>query len=176
MLRALTIAFFAAASACGARTELGGRLSSEAGADGACETREITLQVSSEAPWVDTGLDVVAGERLVLAASGTVRYGDMGSQSCDANGGNFDGQRFFPTAVLPDAVIVSLIGKVGGTAALDTGVPVAEGTSGDGPGFVGTSYDEIASTSGRLFLGFNDQRQAFGDNSGDFTVTIHVFC
>ena len=46
-----------------------------------------------------------------------------------------------------------------------TGTPLLEGTPDDGPGFVGASYDEIAPESGRLFLGFNDQKQALGDNT-----------
>jgi hypothetical protein len=78
--------------------------------------------------------------------------------------------------VLPTAVVVSLIGKVGGTTAVDTGAPLLEGAPDDGPGFVGASYDEIVVESGRLFLGFNDQKQAFGDNSGAFTVTITLSC
>ena len=79
-------------------------------------------------------------------------------------------------AVLPTTMVVSLIGKVGGTTAVGTGTPLLEGTPDDGPGFVGASYDEIAPESGRLFLGFNDKEHAFGDNSGAFTVTITLSC
>ena len=68
------------------------------------------------------------------------------------------------------------IGKVGGTTAIDTGTPLTEGTANDGPGFVGTWYDEIVPESGRLFLGFNDQEHAFGDNTGAFTVVITLSC
>jgi hypothetical protein len=78
--------------------------------------------------------------------------------------------------VLPTTVVVCLTGKVGGTTAVDTGTLLPEGTPDDGPGFVGTSYDEIVPESGRLFLGFNDRAQAFGDNSGGFTVTITLSC
>jgi hypothetical protein len=52
----------------------------------------------------------------------------------------------------------------------------ASGTLNSGPGFVGASYDEIVIESGRLFLGLNDQKQTFDDNSGAFTVTITLSC
>jgi hypothetical protein len=52
--------------------------------------------------------------------------------------------------------------------------PVPSGKSGAGPGFVGVDYHETMTTSGRLYLGFNDQTDKFGDNSGAFTVTITI--
>jgi len=166
---AFAIVVASALVACGARTEL------DAPLDAPC-ARSSTLDVPVDAPWFDTGIDVVAGERLRVSALGIVRYGGDAKQVTDANGGNFDGQQFFSTAVLPDTVVCSLVGKVGGSTAVDTGTPLPEGTPGDGPGFVGTTYDEIVPTSGRLFLGFNDQRQAFGDNRGSFAVTIQLGC
>jgi hypothetical protein len=65
-----------------------------------------------------------------------------------------------------------LIGKIGGTTALGTGTPVPEGLPGNGPGYVGSSYNQFIGTGGELFLGFNDQTTAFGDNSGSFAVTV----
>jgi hypothetical protein len=190
MKRGTRAAMIAAAVlvACGARTELDGPLDAsprdastqrdgiaprDAPAD-ACGS--FTLDVPVGAPWFDTGIDIVAAERLRITATGVVRYGGQSNQVTDANGGNFDGQMFFSTAVLPNTVVCSLVGKVGGTTAMDTGTPLPEGTPGDGPGFVGVSYDRIVPVTGRLFLGFNDQRQAFGDNGGSFTVTITLGC
>jgi hypothetical protein len=144
--------------------------------DGGCVDETASMQVPSAAPWFDTGIDVIAGERLQITATGTVRYGGEAEQVIDANGGHYTGKKFFAAAVLPNTVVVSLIGKVGGTIAVDTGTPLPEGTPSDGPGFVGASYDEIVPESGRLFLGFNDQKQAFGDNIGAFTVTITLIC
>src|SRR5579871_1733684 len=43
-----------------------------------------------------------------------------------------------------------------------------------GAGFVGSSYSYVMSTSGRLFLGFNDYVNYFFDNSGSFRVTIDL--
>ena len=175
--------------ACGARTQLDAisddaatrdadardTAPRDARVEAACGT-VVTLQVPGDGPWFDTSVDVVAGERLRITASGVVRYGGDAKQVTDPNGGDYTGAQFFSTAVLPNTIICSLIGKVGGTTAVDTGTPLPEGTPGDGPGFVGTSYDEIVPESGRLFLGFNDQRQAFSDNSGAFTVTITLGC
>jgi hypothetical protein len=76
--------------------------------------------------------------------------------------------------MLPNTVCHSLVGKIGGTTAVGDGTPVPEGTLGDGPGFVGTSYSELVPTSGELFLGFNDDPAVFWDNSGSFSVTISV--
>ena len=144
---------------CGARTELDvGRAAADA-----CSAREITLQVPATTAWTDTGIDVIEGEALTIDASGTVRYGGMSAQVTDANGGNFDGQKFFSTSVFPNAPVVSLIGRVG-----DTALPNG--------GFVGTHDAIAAPASGRLFLGFNDQKQAFADNSGAFTVTVRLTC
>lgn len=151
---------------CGARTSL------DLPQDEGCVQKTISMQVPSTTPWFDTGIDVIAGQRLQITATGTVRYGVKPEQVTDADGGTSTGKKFFTTAVYPNTVVVSLIGKVGGTTAVGTGTPLLEGTPNDGPGFVGNSYDEIAPASGRLFLGFNDQKQAFGDNSDAFSVTI----
>ncbi len=174
--------------ACGARTELddgdfvsGGAndVSNDAVRDAAVGDECLpnvttTLQIPITSPWFDTGIDVAVGTELTIHAAGIVRYGPHPPQTTDANGGNFDGQQFFSSAVLPDVIICSLIGKVGGTTTIGTGttLPVGDGVSGKGAGFVGIDYHAIVTTAGRLFLGFNDQTGDFGDNSGAFTVTI----
>jgi len=67
--------------------------------------------------------------------------------------------------VFPNTVVVSLIGKVVGTAAVDTGMPLPEGTPGGlSSGFVGTSYYRSSWGAPAFPPRFNDQRQAFGDN------------
>jgi PEP-CTERM motif len=126
------------------------------------------------AAWYDTGIDVSAGSRLQVTASGIVTYWAYLPATGNANGGNWDGQQYFSTAVYPNTTVVSLIGKVGGTTAVGTGTPLPEGTPGNGLGFVGTSYDKTVANSGRLFLGFNDQTDAFYDNSGTFSVTVSL--
>jgi hypothetical protein len=133
-----------------------------------------TLEVPGTAPWTDTGINITAGSQLAITASGIVGYGFESGQTTDANGGDISDVKFFADAVLPDAMGHSLIGKIGGTTEIGTGIPVPEGTPGNGPGFVGISYGEVISTSGELFLGFNDEAGTFYDNSGSFSVTITV--
>jgi hypothetical protein len=130
----------------------------------ACAPVTRQLQVQGDTPWTDTGADVTPGTEVVIHATGKVRYGTLAAQITDPNGGNFDGQQFFATAVLPKAKVCSLIGRVG-----DAPVPNANG-------FVGADYDETMTASGRLFLGFNDQVGSFGDNSGAFDVTLTTTC
>jgi hypothetical protein len=176
--RSLALALALSLLGCGARSTLDAPLESDAPPDEGdpCSAEGATMQVPSTAAWFDTGIDVIAGERLRVTATGMVRYGNKDVQVIDADGGNYTGQRFFSAAVLPNTIICSLIGKVGGTTDLGTGALLTEGAPGEGTGFVGTAYDEIVQESGRLFLGFNDQTRAFGDNSGAFTVVIRLTC
>ncbi|MDR3460038.1 MAG: hypothetical protein P4N60_21635 [Verrucomicrobiae bacterium] len=132
------------------------------------------ILIPSNVPWTDTGIDVTKGSWLFILADGKVLYWDFNHATTDANGVNWDGTGFFPNAVLPDAIVVSLIGKIGGTTEIGTGTPVPAGKKGDGTGFVGKSYLNAMPKSGRLFLGFNDTPNAFGDNIGSFHVSIFV--
>jgi hypothetical protein len=134
-----------------------------------------TMDVPITVPWTDTGINIAAGSRLEITASGIVAFGGSPGQTTDANGGDvITGQQFFQDCVLPNTVCHSFIGKIGGTTDIGTGTPVSEVTPGDGPGFVGISYSEVTSTGGELFLGFNDEIGGFGDNSGSFSVTVDV--
>jgi len=133
-----------------------------------------TLDVPGTSPWYDTGIDVFAGYELNITATGIVTYDVWHGKSADANGGDWTGQNFFSDAVLPDTRIHSLIGKIGGTTDVGTNPPVPEGVLGEGPGFVGTLYDEQVPTSGRLFLGYNDEIPGFSDNADSFHVTVTV--
>jgi hypothetical protein len=134
-----------------------------------------SFSVPITAPWYDTGIDVTAGQAVNITASGTVRFGPFSSQTTDPNGGDsFGGTTFDALAVYPNTVVVSLIGKIGGTTAIGTGTPLLAGVAGNGLGFVGSTYSQLASTSGRLFLGFNDEVNQFFDNSGTFSVLVSV--
>ncbi len=135
-----------------------------------------TIAVTSTVPWTDTGIDVTAGAKLTIEATGVVHYGVDDDSEADANGGNPDATTRFADDVYPDTMTHSLIAKIGGTTDPGTGTPVPEGTAGDGAGFVGTSYAETLTASGRLFLGYNDELPAFGDNSGAYSVTVNVEC
>jgi PEP-CTERM motif len=132
------------------------------------------FDVPGTVPWYDTGIDVFAGNELSITATGLVFYDVFNSRAADANGGNWDGQLFLAGAQYSNTVVHSLLGRIGGTINPGTGTPVPEGVFGNGPGFVGTAYDKQVSTSGRLFLGYNDGLDNFQDNSGSFHVTVTV--
>ena len=131
--------------------------------------------VPSRSPWYDTGIDVPTNTQILIKARGTVRFGPNGSQVVGPNGGDkFGGTTFDPKAVYPKAVVVSLIGKTGGTKEVGTGTLVPEGVPGKGMGFVGAVYGATIAVGGRLFLGFNDENGQFFNNSGSFTVTVRM--
>ena len=137
-------------------------------------TSSQAISIPGTTAWTDTGIFVPSGATLNIFASGTVRYGPVTQQVTGPNGTNYDGTQFFATAVVPNATIVSLIGKIGGTTSIGTGTLVPQGLAGNGVGFVGSSYSQFISTGGELFLGFNDQVGQFGDNSGSFSATVTV--
>jgi hypothetical protein len=132
------------------------------------------LVIPATTPWTDTGIYVAAGTTLQITATGTVYYGYESQQITDANGGDYTGIKYFATDVLSNTICNSLIGKIGGSSSLGTGITIPEGIAGNGPGFVGTSYQEYIANSGELFLGFNDQQTLYYDNSGSFNVVVTV--
>jgi hypothetical protein len=135
------------------------------------------FQVPATSPWYDTGINLLGGWQLSITATGLATYDAFeigGPLATNANGGDVSGQNFFSDAVLPSAEIHSLIGKIGGTTSVGSGTPVPGGLAGYGAGFVGESYSEQITTSGRLFLGYNDEVPDFYDNSGGVSVTVTV--
>jgi hypothetical protein len=133
-----------------------------------------SLSIPAVSPWTDTGINLFAGQEILITASGSVIAGSAPGSDVDPNGvgPTHDGTRVVNDTVLPQTVSLTLIGKVGGTTAIGDGTPLPEGLSGKGVGFIGSSYDRIVPISGRLFLGFNDD--VFGDNSGSFSVSLSV--
>ncbi|MGD0552636.1 MAG: PEP-CTERM sorting domain-containing protein [Sedimentisphaerales bacterium] len=140
---------------------------------------------AADAFWQDSGVDIIAGQTLNIAASGTVFWqiyailpggsiGPPGYANPDGVGQYTDGTQLDSDTILPSTIALSLIGKVGGTADFGTGTPVPEGVLGKGAGFVGSSYSQQIPTTGRLFFAFNDETYQFGDNSESFTVTVTV--
>ena len=138
------------------------------------------LQVPVNVPWYDTGINVSAGDQLLISASGSVEYFYANHAMTGPGGTNWDGQQYFSLDVYANTTVVSLIGKIGGTTAVGTGTAVPAGTPGNGVGYVGASYNQIMLAGGRLFLGFNDQYfyppngSAYTDNFGSFNVMVTV--
>jgi len=115
--------------------------------------RPVVVTVSGNRQWVDTGLDVRAGDVLTIRADGTVRLSGNENDTASPGGAN----RRANNASLPNHPAGALIARVG------TGAPMFVG---DGRGI------NRLTTGGRLYLGVNDDH--WDDNSGQFRATVTV--
>src|SRR5215470_9514139 len=99
------------------------------------------FQLTGDTPWVDTGIDVQAGEHVVVTATGKLRYGD----AKEDNGPDGLARGFRDLLrVLPfnDAGRGALIGRIGDQDAAQ-------------PFLVGAHKDMAAPIAGRFALGIN---------------------
>ncbi len=95
--------------------------------------------------WLDTRIDITAGKQLTITASGSACLGSNMCQGPAGGSGNFNGCPFG-----------ALVAKIG-----------------SGSQFcVGPNFQQIARSSGRLYLAYNDEN--YSDNSGVFYVTVNV--
>jgi hypothetical protein len=117
------------------------------------------VQLTGEESWVDTGIDVQAGERVLITATGTLRYADAK---------NDNGPEGLPRGfkdllrVLPfnDAGRGALIGRTGDA---DTAQPF----------LISTCRDLTAPIAGRLSVAINQATDDTG--SGNYAVRIEVY-
>ena len=113
--------------------------------------RERQVNVTAREAWIDTGIDVRAGQQIYFQATGETRWGPnrrdgaAGERNSPYNAGR----------PLPDRPGAALLGRVGGSDMFFIG---------DQPG------PFRARSSGRLFLGINDD--VLTDNSGGLRVTV----
>lgn len=117
------------------------------------------IQLTGEESWVDTGIDVQAGERVLITGTGKLRYADAG----DDNGPDGLARGFKDLLrVLPfnDAGRGTLIGRIGDK---DTAQPFA----------VGARKEVVAPIAGRLSLGINQTTDDTG--TGNYVVQIEVY-
>lgn len=105
--------------------------------------------------WTDTGLDVIAGDRLYFDAEGTLQLSEGGPDTATP-GGATSGRRA-PSAPLPRATAGMLIARIGSSAPLLIG---------------NQRLIARAPVSGRLYLGVNDDHLA--DNSGEYRVSVTI--
>jgi hypothetical protein len=118
--------------------------------------------VPGNQPWTDTGLDLAVGGSVSITASGTIKVApeDPGKTPAgDPNCVGPTGRKIDPTAetwLIPGLTCWSLVGRIGG------GTPFE----------VGTNLNVSVQTAGRLYLGVNDEKGRFGNNSGSWTVDI----
>ena len=117
------------------------------------------VQLTGEESWIDTGIDVQAGEHALITATGRLRYAD----SKEDNGpdglprGFKDLLRILP---FNEAGRGALIGRIGDK-------DIAQ------PFVIGTRRDVVAPVSGRLSVGINQTTDDMGD--GTYAVRIEVY-
>lgn len=117
------------------------------------------LQLTGDASWVDTGIDVQPGEHVVITATGTLRYSD----AKEDNGPDGLARGFRDLLrVLPynEAGRGALIGRIGDK-------DVAQ------PFLVGAHCDQVAPIAGRLALGINQPNNDAG--TGTYVVRVEVY-
>ncbi|HEY6268934.1 MAG TPA: LssY C-terminal domain-containing protein [Candidatus Acidoferrum sp.] len=117
------------------------------------------VQLTGDESWIDTGIDVQAGEHVLITATGKLRYAD----AKDDNGPEGLARGFKDLLrVLPfnAAGRGALIGRIGDK---DTAQPFV----------IGARRDIVAPVSGRLSVGINQTTSDTGD--GNYTVRIEVF-
>src|SRR5216683_3530988 len=117
------------------------------------------VQLTGEQSWIDTGIDVQAGEHVLVTASGKLRYAD----AKDDNGpdglprGFKDLLRVLPFNEAGRGALIGLIGNK------DTAQPFV----------IGARRDVLAPVSGRLSVGINQTTNDTGD--GTYVVRIEVY-
>jgi hypothetical protein len=117
------------------------------------------IQIAGDAPWVDTGIDVVVGERIDFSTAGSLRYSDAKTDN-SPNGltrGFKDLLRILP---FNNAGRGALIGRIGD-------LEVAQ------PFFIGAKREVVAAAGGRLWVGINQTSDDTGE--GTYTMQIEVF-
>ena len=117
------------------------------------------VQLTGDVSWVDTGIDVQAGEHLLLTATGKLRY----ANSKDDNGPDGLPRSFNDLLrVLPfnKGGRGALIGRIGDQ---DTAQPF----------LIGARREILAPSSGRLSVGINQSNGETGD--GTYAVRIDVY-
>ncbi|HXL22601.1 MAG TPA: LssY C-terminal domain-containing protein [Candidatus Dormibacteraeota bacterium] len=117
------------------------------------------LQLTGESTWLDTGIDIQAGEHVLITATGTLRYldakEDNGPQGLPR--GFKDLLRILP---FNDAGRGAVIGRIG-----DQDVAQAF--------LVGEKRDLLAPVTGRLSIGINQTSSDTGD--GTYIVRVEVY-
>ena len=117
--------------------------------------RTITISVSSQEAWTDTGITVRAGDPIQIRASGQIRFSGNSRDIAEPDGAR--GRPPTAAAPLPHVDIGALVARIGNSA----------------PFLVGSDSGDLrAPRDGRLYLGVNDD--ILRDNAGQFRVVITV--
>ena len=112
-----------------------------------------SIRIDPRERWVDTGVYVNAGDMINMNASGTITMRTNAPEDTATPAGS---NRRAENAPFPQQPAGALIGRIGNGSAI----------------FIGNRGQFRAPTSGRLYLGVNDDHLL--DNSGEYVVTINV--
>jgi hypothetical protein len=122
------------------------------------------LTVDASQQWIDTNIDLAAGEKVRFTASGELTYPPQG-KSKERKFGPDGLPRGFSDVIrqlaVGDAGHGALVGRLG---PLDAGQPF----------LIGAGKEFVAPIAGRLFLGINQSQKDAADAQGSFQVTIDV--
>jgi hypothetical protein len=129
-------------------------------------TRSYELDIDASKQWVDTNIDLRAGEKLHITATGTITYPAGDSSKSKAQSFGPDGlargwSDLIHQYAVTDAGHGALIGRLGSSDAAQ-------------PFSVGAAKDYEAPVAGRLFLGINQSYKDASNAQGSFHVTIDV--
>jgi LssY-like putative type I secretion system component LssY len=117
------------------------------------------LQITGDSSWLDTGIDVQAGEHVVFSASGTMRYADQ--QADAAPGGLARGFKdLLRNLPFNGAGRGAVIGRIGDAEISQ-------------PFLIGAKHDFVSPVAGRLAIGINQLSGETAD--GTYTVHIDIF-
>ena len=121
----------------------------------AANSTRLNVTVSGSKQWVDTGMDVNAGDKLHITAKGTVNMGNNNGITADgASRGWVDTLR---ALMVPSAGRGALVGRIGNSDAAT-------------PFFIGADGTVLAPIAGRLYLGINTDSMQTPD--GKYEVHI----
>ena len=110
------------------------------------------IVIGGDRQWVDTGINVQAGDTVSINADGQIRVARDGGpmSAAGVRAGRTEG------ATMPTANVGGLVARFGDSAPL----------------FIGESRTFRTAVGGRLYLGVNDN--FFDDNTGEFRVMVDV--
>ncbi len=123
-----------------------------AGGGGGVGTSGRFVNVGGDRQWVDTGINVLAGQTITISADGRVRLARDATDFVTAAGAD----NRIGDSTMPSAPVGGLIARFGTSA----------------PVFVGQNRTLRVTRTGRLFLGVNDSY--FEDNTGQFNAPVDI--
>lgn len=117
------------------------------------------VQLTGDSTWLDTGIDVQAGEHVVVTTTGSLRYADQQTDTAPAGiaRGFKDLLRNLPFNEAGRGAVIGRIGEA------DTSQPF----------LIGSKRDVVSPVSGRLSIGINQLSSDTGD--GSYTVHIDIY-